>query len=229
MKRLTVDSISTLPVQLHQDKFQHLRKYMSAAMNNLRKVCKWIYAECAQGTEIAAIVQRIFFWVKWTTWSRRPESQRVVMDLRLGKVLKLNKFLLVLNPIYRQLKVNEMFERTVQEEIEKIFLFMLLCGQIFQHSTLFWHFLFGKCTQTRTTLHCRGQLLPSIHIRDSQADPGLILGDIQHCQSFIMKYDRLWAGWVYMISAGAVLISGKKRLREFLKLWRGLEGTSKFM
>lgn len=111
-------------------------------------------------------------------------------------------------------------DREIQEVIEKIFLFMLLCGQKVQHRALFWYFLFGNCAQNQdcTALHCRGQLLPSVPIRDSQANPALILGEVQHCQGFIMKHDRLWARWMYMISEDIVLISGKNGQREFLKL-----------
>lgn len=71
------------------------------------------------------------------------------------------------------------------------------------------HLVLENAPKTWTALHCRGQLLPSIPIRDSQAHPGLFLGGVQHCQGFIMKHDMLWAGWMDMISVGAALISGK--------------------
>lgn len=71
------------------------------------------------------------------------------------------------------------------------------------------HLVLENAPKTWTALHCRGQLLPSIPIRDSQPHPGLILGGVQHCQGFIMKHDMLWAGWMDMISVGVALISGK--------------------
>lgn len=150
------------------------------------------------------------------------------MNLRLGKVLKLNKFLLVLKSnIWTTESEWDIWETgKFRKKLKRSFCSCFYVAKKSNTAPCSGIFCLENAPKTRTTLHCRGQLLPSIPIRHSQANPGLILGDVQHCQGFIMKHNRLWAGWMYMIFVGTVLISGKNCQREFLKLWRGLEGTA---
>lgn len=149
------------------------------------------------------------------------------MNLRLGKVLKLNKFLLVLKANIRTIESEWGIWETAQfRKLKRSFCSCICVAKKSNTGPCSGISCFENAPKTSTTLHCRGQLLSSAPIRDSQVNPGLILGEVQHCQGFIMKHDRLWAGWMYMISVDTILISGKNCQREFLKPWRGLEGMS---
>lgn len=50
--------LCTLSVRLQQDKVQYLRKHVVTAMNNFKRVCRCVYAECAQGKETVALTLR---------------------------------------------------------------------------------------------------------------------------------------------------------------------------
>lgn len=77
-----------------------------------------------------------------------------------------------------------------------------------------------RTTQGTAEVRC----LPVFQLEPARLTLGSSLRDVLHWQGFIVKHNRLLAGWRYVISA--VLISGKNCQREFLSLWRGLEGTS---